>query len=318
MTLNRGRLDWGVFFIVLGAVPLAYSQGAVSVSTLSDAWRLWPLVLVGIGLGIVLYRSPAAFIGGLVVAACLGMVLGSLLVVGPQFGCGHASGSSRMLAYDGSFGGPGRVELNLQCGSASVTGSSDASWHVRASNTVGNDASVSWTSTSLSVNSSHQGNWFVNRGDDHWDVSLPSGADSLSASIDAGDATFSLAGVNLRSASFSLNAGSLRLDLTNGRVGSFSLSTNAGSSRVTLDGSSSTSGSISTNAGSTAICAPSGLGLRIRSSESLGSNNFASAGLVRVGGTWQTSGYDTATYRADFSVSTSVGSVALNPAGGCK
>ena len=37
MKLNRGRLNWGVFFIVLGVVPLAYHQGAVSLSTLSDA-----------------------------------------------------------------------------------------------------------------------------------------------------------------------------------------------------------------------------------------------------------------------------------------
>ena len=88
MKLNRGRLNWGVFFIVLGAVPLAYHQGAVSLNALGDAWRLWPLVLVGIGLGFVLSRTPAYFVGGLVVAACLGLVLGSLFAVGPQLGCG--------------------------------------------------------------------------------------------------------------------------------------------------------------------------------------------------------------------------------------
>jgi len=94
MKLNRGRLNWGVFFIVLGAVPLAYRQGAVPLSTLSDAWRLWPLVLVGIGLKIVLSRTPAYFVGGLVVAACLGLVVGSLFAIGPQFGCGNQGGNA--------------------------------------------------------------------------------------------------------------------------------------------------------------------------------------------------------------------------------
>ena len=54
MRVDRGRLNWGIFFIVLGAVPLAYQQGLVSSSAVDDAWRLWPLVIVGIGLAFVL------------------------------------------------------------------------------------------------------------------------------------------------------------------------------------------------------------------------------------------------------------------------
>ena len=50
MRVNRARLNWGIFLIVLGAMPLAYNQGIVSSSTLAEAWRLWPLILVGLGL----------------------------------------------------------------------------------------------------------------------------------------------------------------------------------------------------------------------------------------------------------------------------
>ena len=66
------------------------------------------------------------------------------------------------------------------------------------------------------------------------------------------------------------------------------------------------------------LCFPSQLGVRLRSSDSLASNNYRSAGLVRVDDAWQTPGYETAANRADLSVSTSVGSLTLNPAGGCK
>jgi hypothetical protein len=320
MRLNRHRLNWGVFFIVLGAVPLAYHEGWVQLSSISDAWRLWPLILVGVGLGLILSRTPAYFVGGLVVAACLGLVVGSLFAVGPQFGCGHDSGGSvTTISRDGSFAGSGEVNLELQCGTATVRTSSDSSWHVQASNSNGNSPDVSFNDNSLQVRSGRTNGWWLQRGNDTWDVALPANPSiSLSVSVDGGDAHLSLAGANLSSVSFSLNAGSLHSDLTGARISNLSVSTNVGSSSVILDGNSSVTGSLSTNVGSLELCFPSPLGLRLQSSESLASDNYSAAGLARVGDGWQTPGYDSAASKANFSVSTSVGSLTLNPAGGCK
>jgi len=61
MRLDRRRLNWGVFLHHPGRCSAGLPAGRVSLSTLSDAWRLWPLVLVGIGLGLVLSRTPAYF-----------------------------------------------------------------------------------------------------------------------------------------------------------------------------------------------------------------------------------------------------------------
>ena len=47
MRVNRGLLGWGVFFIVLGAVPLAVRSGLLSEASLANAWQLWPLLLIG-------------------------------------------------------------------------------------------------------------------------------------------------------------------------------------------------------------------------------------------------------------------------------
>jgi hypothetical protein len=320
MKLNRRRLNWGVFFIVLGSVPLAYNQGAVSQSTLVDAWRLWPLVLVGLGLGLVLSRTPAYFVGGLVVAACLGLVLGSLFAVGPGLGCGDQTGNANSISRDGTFDGAAQVELDLQCGRTNVTTSPDGQWHVRASNTDQSSAAVNSSANSLTIDSGNGNGWRLTRSDEVWDIALPPGQPiELSVSINAGDAHLNLGGANLSSASFSLNAGALHADLTNARIGNLTLSTNVGSSALILDGNSSVSGSLSTNVGSLDVCSPGQLGLRLKSSESLAAgNNLSSAGLVRVGDAWQTPGYDAAANKADFSVSTSVGSLTLNPAGGCK
>ena len=195
MKLNRGRLNWGVFFIVLGAVPLAYRQGAVPLSTLSDAWRLWPLVLVGIGLKIVLSRTPAYFVGGLVVAACLGLVVGSLFAIGPQFGCGNQGGNASTTSRAGTFDGPAQVELDLQCGRASVTTSSDSQWHVTASDTGGPSPNVTSSAGSLAISSGSQDGWWPQRAQEDWDVALPSGRSiGLNVSVAAGDAHVGLGG----------------------------------------------------------------------------------------------------------------------------
>jgi hypothetical protein len=317
MTLDRARLNWGVFLIVLGAVPLAYNRGAISMDTVADLWRLWPLILIGIGLGLVLSRTPGAFVGGVMVAACLGLVIGGLLTVGPRVGCGQDTGPAHAFTRDGVLDGQSRVVLELQCGSAQVTSSSDQSWHVSGS-VRGQDPSITSSATQLTISQGDQNNWFVNRRYDDWQVSLPAEFAELSAQIDAGDATYRLAGLTISRATFSVNAGSLQVDLSAARVANLSLSTSVGSASLILDGSSSTTGRISNSVGSTEICAPAGLGLRIRYNSSLGSDNFQGAGLGLQSGAWQTPNYDTAVYKADLTIDNSVGSVTLNPAGGCK
>ena len=57
MHVNRALLGWGVFFLVLGSVPLAVRYGLVDASAFATAWQLWPLLLIGAGLGLVLART---------------------------------------------------------------------------------------------------------------------------------------------------------------------------------------------------------------------------------------------------------------------
>ena len=320
MRVDRGRLNWGTFFIVLGAVPLAYHQGVVSSSVLGDAWRLWPLILVGIGLGFVLSRTPAFFVGGTIVAVCFGLVFGSVLAIGPNLGCGYERHNPLTVSQSGTFGGAASVNLDLQCGSATVTTSSDGRWHVDATNSGGKATKVDSTSSELVVSSAQTGGWqFPAGGNDDWRIALPAGSQiDLTATMDMGDAHFSLGSASVSSASFTLNLGSFHADLTGATVGRLKVSTNLGSASVTLDGSSDLSADLRTNLGSLEVCVPSGLGVRVAASDSLASSDFAGTGMVRVGGTWQTPGYDTATHKANLTVETSLGSLKLRPAGGCK
>jgi hypothetical protein len=319
MRVAKGRLNWGVFFIILGAVPLAYHQGALTQSAISDAWRLWPLIIVGIGVGFILSRTPAYFVGGLIVAATMGLIFGSLFAIGPNVGCEHGGGNVTSVTQSGSFSGPSSVQLNLQCGTASVTTSSDGQWHVDASNDSGHNASISYTSSSVTVSTNQSGdNWF-NRGDDNWRVALPASSQlDLTSTVDLGEASFVLTGANLSTATFNMNLGSLKVDLTGARVGHLAVSTSLGSAAVELDGSSDLTGDVKTSLGSLKLCAPSELGLQIKSTESLSSSNFSGLGMHLTGGVWQTDNYQSASHRATLTVDTSLGSLELHAAGGCK
>jgi hypothetical protein len=319
MSVAKGRLNWGVFFIMLGAVPLAYHQGVISSSALGDAWRLWPLVVVGIGVGFLLSRTPAYFVGGLVVAATLGLVFGSLFAVGPNIGCGGPGGHPTTVSQSGNLSGSATVRLDLQCGSADVSTSTDGQWHVRATNDAGNDATITSAQDALEVTSDGSGNHWFNQGRDDWQVALPAGQRlDLTASMDMGDATYKLAGARLDSASFEVNLGSMHLDLSGAQIANLTVSTNLGSAAVTLDGSSDVAGDLKTSLGSLKVCAPPELGVQIRSSDSLSSSNFSGLGMSLTGGVWETSNYQTAQHHATLTINTSLGSFEVQSAGGCK
>jgi hypothetical protein len=315
--IDQGRLNWGIFFIVLGAVPLAYHAGAIPSSAIGEAWKLWPLILVGLGLGFILSRTPAAFIGGLVVAAMLGVIAGGALSAGPNVGCTHGR-QSATTTRDGSFDGSAQLTLNLQCGVANIGASSGSNWHVDAVNDAGRAPSVVGGTSALTVTAYKEG-WGPDRGWEGWQVQVPAdGTVALSSTLDFGDARLSFDGAKLASATVTLNLGSVHLDLTGGTIGRLSLSTNLGKAWVELDGSSDLTGDLSTSLGSLNVCAPSSLGLRIKSSESLGSSEMGALGMSLVGDAWQTANYATAEHHADLTVDTSLGSLKLNSAGGCK
>jgi hypothetical protein len=318
MRVDRGRLNWGVFLIVLGAVPLAYHQGAISASALGEAWRLWPLIIIGLGLAFVLSRTPAFFVGGVVVAVCLGLVFGSALAVGPNVGCGSDGGSTRSLSQSGSFDGGTAVELNLQCGSATITTSTDGMWHVDATNSGGNLPNVTAQPNRLQITSVNNHGWSFGQGKDDWQVRLPAGSNiDLTTSLDLGDAHFNLASAQLSTARFSLNLGTLHVDLTGAQIGTLNVSTNLGAAYVTLGDTSDLNGRLATNLGSLDVCVPADLGVSVTSSDSLSSSDFAEAGMIRNGNAWQTPNYLVAIHKANFSVDTSLGSVKFMHAGGC-
>jgi hypothetical protein len=87
---------------------------------------------------------------------------------------------------------------------------------------------------------------------------------------------------------------------------------NAGNVRLFLP-SVATRGSVQVNAGNVDLCAPAGVALRLHTGESvIASYDYADAGLVQQGSTWETPGYDTAAVRIELDTQANAGSFGLN------
>ena len=94
MRIDGGRLGWGVFFVTLGLVPLAVRYGWIDPAWFDDIWRLWPLILIGIGVGLLLRRTAFAALGNVIVGLTFGLMIGGALAVPINAGISCLPGGS--------------------------------------------------------------------------------------------------------------------------------------------------------------------------------------------------------------------------------
>src|ERR1019366_1774315 len=196
MRIERRFFEWGIFFIALGAIPLAVQLGWLDRAVVGDAWRLWPVFLIAAGLGIILARSPL-----------------------------HFPGST------GNFGASASVDLTINCGTASLTTAAGAGWTFSGSGAADWRPAVRSSADSLSIANDRGGDLFhfgAARSD--WHLQLPTNPNlDLSLTMNAGTARLDLGGARLTDLSLTGNAGSVRIDLSETTsVGSFSATINAG------------------------------------------------------------------------------------------
>ena len=329
MHLNRGLLGWGVFFITLGSVPLAVRAGYLDPASVNRAWELWPLILVGIGLGLLLQRTRIEAVGGLVVAVTFGLMGGGLLAGGLPAGgftaCGPGSGGGEGSAFPtqtGTLGLEARVNLDLNCGDLRSNSTDGTGWTVAGTSDGGQAPEIRSSGDRLEVRTPDRRG--VNPGGrgSSWEVTLPRQVSlALGLSVNAGSARLNLSSMRVPDLNVSVNAGDAKVWASGVvEMGSFSASVNAGSLAISLPvPTADLSGSLSVNAGSIEVCVPDGVGLRIRmEDEALGSNNFADRGLVRNGDAWTRPGDDSTTPRIELTANANLGSITLNPENGCE
>jgi hypothetical protein len=329
MRIDRSFVGWGLFFIVVGAIPLAVRGGALTADQVLDWWRFWPLILVGVGLAIILRRTPLEALGGWLVAITSGAMLGSLLATGvigiggfsADF-CGQAERAVSFPSQSGAFVDRATVELDLDCGDVSVTTQAGNGWSVEGEDRTPGGPEIRPDQASLAVRSSEGERGPLDLIGRHtsWRVGLPTEPRlDVEAQVNAGSSRFDLNGANLEMMGLELNAGSAFIDLASARaVGGINIEMNAGSLVLALP-ATSTTGSIEINAGSVEMCAPPGVALRIQTNDSfVTSFDYEDQGLIHDGNVWVSPDFDTAAQRIDLVTEGTAGSFELNPEEGCR
>ena len=318
MKVNHRFLYAGVFLVAAGGVMLVGLGGAVDGGTVAEALRLWPVAVIALGVALLLRRTRFGLAGGLLAAAMPGLLLGGLVVAVPRLplDCGHVQPAS-FATRDGAFDGAASVELVLTCGELSVTTVPGSGWQLETGNVPGAIPVVDVSAHRLSVVSADRGRPFgVFRSGDAWRLALPVASTmDLTAEVNAGRGRFDLAGARLGNVQLAVNAGDAKVDLSGATVAHLSMRVNAAAASLRLPAAQDLSADFSVNAGSLKVCAPDEVGLRIRQSSVLGSTTVT--GLVREGDRWESPGYSMANHHADVTISVNVGSVDVNPVGGC-
>jgi LiaF transmembrane domain len=315
--VRRGLLFWGLFFIPLGAVPLLARAGIVDPNAVANAWRLWPLLLVALGLTLILGRGRAGILGTVVAGLALGTLAGGVLAAGTPWignvgGCGPIGAEpDQRLEQSGTFGGPAKIEFDLNCGSIDVDMQPGSDWRV-AANYRDEPPELETSPQSLGLRSP-EGFGSSREG---WQVTLPADQTSdIDITANASTGTIGLAGATLATLNADLNAGDLRIDISEGRVSTIDVAVNAGRVRVRADGD--LHGRLSANAGSLELCVPEDAALRFRVEEQLTfGHNLDDRGLTRTGDVWSRDG-STGGGLIELTIEGNAANLTLDPDGGC-
>jgi hypothetical protein len=313
MRVHRGYLFWGIFFVLLGGIPLADRQGWVDPGQSGLTGRLWPLIVVAIGLAIVLSRSRIALVGTVVTALVLGTMAGSMLAVGGGWVLGDCSagdsGQLQATTQTGTFEGRASVELTTSCGTLDVTPAAGQGWVLQADHR-GAPPLVDSAPTRLAVRSAD------GSGRQEWTVGVPLALlDSMSVTASAMQTDIDVSGATMSSMTLAENAGAAVLDASGAAIAHLVVTVNAGSVRITLGGP--TAGSITANAGSVDLCVPADAALSVRITDQLAfATNLGQRGLTQSGDTWLRAG--TGGPQVTLTVAGNAADLELDPPGGCR
>jgi hypothetical protein len=326
MRTRRNFIGWGIFLICLGAIPLAVQLGVIDREAANQLLRLWPLILIGIGVGLMLRFTRFEMLGGVIVAGTFGILLGVVLAggfPGAAATCNSGQTGAPLATQSGSFdGSSGSIQFELTCAEVDINRATGGAWRVDVaadgSPTVEGDASV------LRLKSPDRTGFLPFTGGRHerWDITLPS-EQSLSGSItlNASTADIALGNGGLTSLSTTFNASDASVDLTSETASStqttFESTLNASTVRLSVPNAMMTGG-LTLNAATLQLCSPPDAAIRIDYQDTLSSNNFAAVGLVQSGKTWQSPDYGSTANRIDLRITANVSTTTLSRSGGCQ
>lgn len=320
MRVNRGLVFWGVALVTAGVVALAIQVDYIAADTAREAWRLWPLVLIVIGVAVISARTPFAVVATLAAGLVAGGLAGTLVAGWPDgmsIGCGGET-DSRTAANGDFSSASATVELDFDCGDLAVGMNEGTAWDVEARHGSDSEPQISSDAGSMRVELRDAGG-FIGFGDSRqdWDVTLPLDTElALDVNANAASSTLDLDGATMSEVSIDANAGEVRLGLGGASVSDLSVDANAGAVDLSVDEATTASGRIEMNAGSLDLCVADGVAIAITLADDniTFSHDLDDSGLTRSGDTWRSDG---GTADVTLEIEGNAASLSYNPDGGC-
>jgi hypothetical protein len=274
---------------------------------------------VAVGAKLLLRRTRLALPSAVIAAAVPGLLLGGLVVGVPNVtpAC-RISPPQTIESREGTFGGSASADLTVSCGELTVGTIGGTDWKVSTGRTNGPVPILEAGAQRLRLASNARTALVSTTfGGDDFDVQLPTANSiDLTAEVNAGKGTFNLAGARLGRVQVDVNAGEATVDLTGATLARLTMDINAAGVTLRLPAGSDFTSALAVNAGRLIVCVPDDLGLRLHQKVILGSSH--TGGLVKGDGFLETPNYATASHHADLTLTVNVGSVDINPEGGCK
>jgi len=295
---RRGGFVWPLILITLGVIFLLSNLGVLNWNVWDLVWRLWPVLIIAIGLDILFGRRSA--VGALIVLLLVIVLVAGLvwyMVTQSPLAVGQTLTTDRVVqeradatSADVRIGfGAGQLRIgalkdspNLVEGTV-TTGSSERV--IRDFRIEGGVARFYLHSEGVPL-----GPWGRRGNDRTWSLDLsPSMPMALDVSTGVGQSMIDLSGLKVTDLKVSSGVGETTLTLpTHGRVGA----------------------KVSGGIGQLTVTVPEGMAARIHASAGLGSVSLSSR-FVRQDGDYVTADYATADDRVDLDISGGVGEVII-------
>lgn len=297
-TKRSGGLLGPLILISLGVIFLLNNLGVLGWGVWDLLFRLWPLLLIAIGLDILIGRRSA--VGSLLVVLILCAIVA---MAAWGFSAWSASGdrvSHETISQPLGNASQAEVEIGAGVGTLRIAAATESAGLVEGTISLGSgervtrEASVSGNMAVFRLISRSVpvvwpfSSW---RGEGQlWDL-------KLSREVP----------MRLR---LSTGVGKATLDLSQLRLMELDVNTGVGETRLTLPAQGRLDATVNGGIGETVIVIPQGMAVRIRARAGIG-NRLIPAGYQREGDYYYSPGYSTAENRIDLHVNTGIGRVVI-------
>ncbi len=282
-----------VLMLSIGCVFLLANLGYLAI----DAWqviiRLWPVLLIAIGLDILIGRR-AVWLSLIGLVLVLAILAGGIWYYGVQSGELQTSGKEISQTLEGIE----QAKIDLEPGVGQVSISKGLANDLLFSGTIPEKIQIRHNFTqegnngTFTIRSGENTTIFMKGRENKWDWNIKLSPKPL---------------IDLK---IGLGVGSCRIDLTGIKMKALDVSLGVGDAQITLPSEGQFQAKVDGAIGQIIIFLPEGMGLRINSHTGLGNFN-APPEFMKIGDYYQTKGFDHATNRVDLNVSQAIGRIAV-------